>query len=83
MLGVSIPSENTNNSNLLTSCWFRPFGALHSKFQMLQFLEKGEQTPSHITRDHHVTSSLLYVWWQFSQERGEAAFCRTKPFNVY
>ncbi len=34
------------------------------KLQMVQLLEKGEQNPSQISRDHHVTRSLLYVWWQ-------------------
>jgi transposase-like protein len=32
--------------------------------QMVHLLEKGEQNPSQISRDHHVTRSLLYVWWQ-------------------
>ena len=30
------------------------------KLQMVQLLEKGEQNPSQISRDHHVTRSLLY-----------------------
>jgi transposase-like protein len=47
---------------------------------MIQLLEKGEQNPSQISRDHHVTRSLLYVWWQLYQERGEAAFVPTQAF---
>src|SRR6266496_4196938 len=50
------------------------------KLQMVQLLEKGEQNPSQISRDHHVTRSLLYVWWQLYQERGEAAFVPTQAF---
>jgi len=34
------------------------------KLQMVQLLEKGEHNPSQISRDHHVTRGLLYVWWQ-------------------
>src|SRR5215471_11883735 len=45
---------------------------------MVQLLEQGEQNPSQISRDHHVTRSLLYVWWQLYQERGEAAFVPTQ-----
>lgn len=48
---------------------------------MIQLLEKGEQNPSQISRDHHVTRSLLYVWWQLYQERGEAAFVPTQAFH--
>ena len=51
------------------------------KLQMVQLLEKGAQTPSQISRDHHVTRSLLYLWWQLYQERGEAAFMPTKAFQ--
>jgi transposase-like protein len=43
--------------------------------------EKGEQNPSQISRDHHVTRSLLYVWWQLYQERGETAFVPTQAFH--
>jgi Helix-turn-helix domain len=46
----------------------------------VQLLEKGEQNPSQISRDHHVTRSLVYVWWQLYQERGEAAFVSTQAF---
>jgi len=48
------------------------------KLQMIQLLEQGEQNPSQISRDHHVTRSLLYVWWQLYRERGEAAFVPTQ-----
>ncbi len=51
------------------------------KLQMVQLLEKGEQNPSQISRDHHVTGSLLYVWWQLYQERGEAACVPTHAFH--
>ncbi len=51
------------------------------KQQMMQLLEKGEQNPSQISRDHHVTPSLLYVWWQLYRERGEAAFVPTEAFQ--
>jgi transposase-like protein len=49
--------------------------------QMVQLLEQGQQNPSQISRDHHVTRSLLYVWWQLYQERGEAAFVPTQAFD--
>ncbi|MGZ3647379.1 MAG: hypothetical protein ACXVCM_26410 [Ktedonobacteraceae bacterium] len=48
---------------------------------MIQLLEKGEQNPSQISRDHHFTRSLLYLWWQLYQERGEAAFVPTQAFQ--
>ena len=51
------------------------------KLHMVQLLAKGEQNPSQISRDHHVTRSLLYVWWQLFRERGEAAFVRTQAFQ--
>jgi transposase-like protein len=51
------------------------------KLQMVQLLEKGEQNPSQISRDHHVTRSLLYLWWQLYRERGEAAFVPTQAFH--
>ena len=51
------------------------------KLQMVQLLEKGEQNPPQISRDHHVTRSLLYVWWQLYRERGEAAFVPTQAFQ--
>jgi transposase-like protein len=34
------------------------------KLQMVQLLEKGEQNPSQISRDHQVPRSLLSYWWQ-------------------
>ena len=33
------------------------------KLRLAQLLEKGEQNPSQISRDAHVTRSLLYYWW--------------------
>jgi transposase-like protein len=51
------------------------------KLQMVQLLEQGEENPSQISRDHHVTRSLLYVWWQLYRERGEAAFVPTQAFQ--
>ena len=51
------------------------------KLQMVQLLEKGEQNPSQISRDHHVIRSLLYLWWQLYRERWEAAFVPTKAFH--
>jgi transposase-like protein len=48
---------------------------------MVQLLEKGEQNPSQISRDHHVTLSLLYVWWQLYRERGEGALMPTQAFQ--
>ena len=51
------------------------------KLHIVQLLEQGEQNPYQISRDHHVTRSLLYVRWQFYQERGEAAFVPTQAFQ--
>ena len=51
------------------------------RLQMIQLLEKGELTPTQISRDHHVTRSLLYVWRQHYRERGEAAFVPTQAFQ--
>ena len=51
------------------------------KLQLVQLLEKGEQNPFQISRDHHLTRSLLYVWWQLCRERGEAAFVPTQAFH--
>lgn len=48
------------------------------KLQMAQLLETGEQNPSQISRDYHITRSLLYFWWQMYQEQGEAAFRPTQ-----
>ena len=48
---------------------------------MVQLLEQDEHNPSQISRDHHVTRSLLYVWWQLYRERGEAAFVPTQAFQ--
>ena len=41
------------------------------KLQMVQLLEKGEQKSFQISRDHHVTRSLLYVCWQLYREGRE------------
>ena len=51
------------------------------KVQMVHLLEQREQNPSQISRDYHVTRSLLYVWWQLYQERGEAAFVPSQAFH--
>jgi Helix-turn-helix domain len=42
---------------------------------------KNEQNPSQISRDHDVTRSLLYVWWQLYRERGEAGLRPTQAFG--
>jgi transposase-like protein len=44
------------------------------KLQMVHVLAKGIHNMSHISRDYHVTRSLLYAWIRLYQERGEAAF---------
>ena len=44
------------------------------KLQMLHLLEKGTHNMSQVSRDYHVTRSLLYAWMRLYQERGEAAF---------
>ena len=44
------------------------------KLQMVHLLEKGTHNMSQISRDYHVTRSLLYAWIRLYQERGEAAF---------
>jgi transposase-like protein len=44
------------------------------KVQMVHLLAKGTQTRSQISRDDHVTRSLLSAWRRLSQQRGEAAF---------
>lgn len=44
------------------------------KLQMVHLLEKGVQNVSQMSRDYHVTRSLLYCWMRLYQERGEAAF---------
>jgi transposase-like protein len=51
------------------------------KLQMIQLLEKGEQNPSQISRDHHVTRSLLYVGRAaLSRARG-SSFCANPGFS--
>ena len=32
--------------------------------------------------DHHVTRSLLYVWWQLYRERGETACVPSQAFHA-
>ena len=44
------------------------------KLQMVHVLKKGVHNVSQISRDYHVTRSLLYAWIRMYQERGEAAF---------
>jgi transposase-like protein len=44
------------------------------KLQMVQRLSKGTHNMSQMSRDYHVTRSLLYAWIRLYQERGEAAF---------
>lgn len=44
------------------------------KVQMVHLLEKGNHNVSQVSRDYHVTRSLLYAWIRLYQERGEAAF---------
>jgi transposase len=44
------------------------------KLHMVHLLEKGSHNVSQISRDYHVTRSLLYAWIRLYQERGEAAF---------
>jgi transposase-like protein len=44
------------------------------KLQMVHLLAKGTHNISQISRDYHVTRSLLYVWIRFYRQRGEAAF---------
>src|SRR5436305_14541632 len=45
------------------------------KLQMVQLLEMGEHNPSQISRDHHVTRSLLYVLWQFYPRARGSGLC--------
>jgi transposase-like protein len=44
------------------------------KVHMVHLLAKGTHNMSQMSRDYHVTRSLLYAWMQLYQERGEAAF---------
>ncbi len=41
---------------------------------MVHLLAKGPHNMSQVSRDYHVTRSLLYAWIRLYQERGEAAF---------
>jgi transposase-like protein len=44
------------------------------KVHMVHLLAQGTHNMSQISRDYHVTRSLLYAWIRLYQERGEAAF---------
>src|SRR5690242_1575361 len=44
------------------------------KLQMVHLLARGLHNVSQISRDYHVTRSLLYAWMRLYQQRGEAAF---------
>src|SRR5215467_8008267 len=44
------------------------------KLHMVHLLAKGTHNMAQISRDYHVTRSLLYAWIRLYQERGEAAF---------
>ena len=48
--------------------------SLEFKVQMMHLLAKGTHNMSQISRDYHVTRSLLYAWIRLYRERGEAAF---------
>jgi transposase-like protein len=41
---------------------------------MVHLLAKGTHNMSQISREYHVTRSLLYAWIRLYRERGEAAF---------
>ena len=48
--------------------------SLKFKLQMVHVLAKRTHNMSQISRDYHVTRSLLYAWIRLYQERGEVAF---------
>jgi transposase-like protein len=48
--------------------------SLKFKLQMVHVLAIRTHTMSQMSRDDHVTRSLLYAWIRLYQERGEAAF---------
>jgi transposase-like protein len=52
------------------------------KLQMMHLLEKGTHNMSQISRDYHVTRSLLYAWIRLYQQRGEAAFVPARASEV-
>ena len=52
------------------------------KSQMVHLLEKGTHTMSQVSRDYHVTRSLLYAWIHLYQQRGEAAFVPARAGEV-
>ena len=41
---------------------------------MVHLLEKGTHNMSQVSRNYHVTRSLLYTWMRLYQERGGTAF---------
>lgn len=43
--------------------------------------ERRAHTPSLISRDHHVTRSVLYLWRRQYQERGEAVLGPMQAFG--
>jgi transposase-like protein len=51
------------------------------KVQMVHLLSKGTHNVSQISRDYHVTRSLLYAWMRLYQERGEAAFVPSRAID--
>lgn len=52
------------------------------KLQMVHLLAKGTHNLSQISRDYHVTRSLLYAWIRLYQERGEAAFIPDRALDA-
>jgi hypothetical protein len=81
---VFLPEAASNGKTLFTG--EELFGTPTNLFMGVQDadgarLEKCEHHPSQIRRDHHVTRSLLSVWWQLSRARGEAAFVPTQAFQ--
>ena len=52
------------------------------KVQMVHLLEKGLHNVSQISRDYHVTRSLLYAWMRLYQQRGEAAFVPNRAIQT-
>jgi transposase-like protein len=49
---------------------------------MVHLLAKGTHNMSQISRDYHVTRSLLYAWIRLYQERGEAAFIPDRTIDL-
>jgi transposase-like protein len=48
----------------------------------MHLLAKGIHNMSQISRDYHVTRSLLYAWMRLYQERGEAAFIPDRAIDT-